>query len=1015
MGGSTTMAIETSSMRSGSHNDGPLPDRTPSSRSGSLPKPLGHAFQATTRRLQLKSVLAQLTLDRHTIMMAIKSSIPPTILLCAIQSNAWINLFQTQAYLAAIMSTCVLPTLPRARLIEYNFQLAFVVTVSYCWVLLGGWSGLQARKHTTNGPEELKAYNSSAEAIAAIFLMFWTWCVFTLKSTFPTWAIQCTWAGIFAVVTLPTVAQASSMQEIIAQTSTVFEVFLVGQAVGFVNALVVFPQSCRGVFRKDMRACLDGLVAIMQAQKRCIEDFRSRRISAEGEDERNNSVHQLQNALQLFINSIVKARGDVEYAEREMSWDRLDHQQLEHIASMLVDLIAPASGLGSAANMLQLAVDKEYNSSNDTGGVNSNAEAGHNAESEEYWHRLEGEMHEQSYRISEAIIEGVEHAKLRLELTKERSLFGRVHARKTDEESQKFPMKPGEASFLESYRDVFDKCCVLGQDTYGTDGEKLLDYYIRHRPQVEDLSQVTSEAHPNTLRYFLLLHSHTLLSLLGDEFLKLLLFTEECHAHPKRLLIPRLRHLRYWLKVLVHIAGTRPGSTYQSMDPQTNVELGSTFYDRKDPDHLPPANLMESFGDKIRKINAVFRTNHAAYGLRGVCAVMTISIMAFLRDSQSFYSRQRFLWALFAIVLSMGRTAGSSTFLLLCRILGTIASMIASYIIWYIVDQKTPGILVFVWLWFTVIGFFMIKFPKFFSVWFVALITAIVMIANELQVRQLGAEIVSKSGQAVYAPYIIFPYRLAIVALGVVVAYFWTLFPYPLSEHSELREEVAKSMYILANFSQSTQQTILARLHGTSGDLNDKTSPGFHLQTARRRIFRKYQTMSTSAKTYYSFLDWEFSLGGRFPKKTYGEILAILERVSSYLTLSGYVSLALERTPTWWAADQNDTAQAHLTPGGVTTRMIILHSALSRVHPLPPQMRELEIPNLNELLTRDVPTEEGFAAAALIHTVNWYLIRDVNRLTQLVRELVGELDFSFAVDTPTLVTVSTIDRTKKEG
>lgn len=140
------------------------------------------------------------------------------------------------------------------------------------------------------------------------------------------------------------------------------------------------------------------------------------------------------------------------------------------------------------------------------------------------------------------------------------------------------------------------------------------------------------------------------------------------------------------------------------MDPQTNVELGSTFYNRKDPDHLPPANLMETVGDKIRKVNA-------AYGLRGVCAVMTVSIMAFLRDSQSFYSRQRFLWALFAIVLSMGRTAGSSTFLLLCRIFGTIASMIASYIIWYIVDEKTPGILVFVWLWFTVIGFFSKSYP----------------------------------------------------------------------------------------------------------------------------------------------------------------------------------------------------------------------------------------------------------------------------------------------------------------
>ena len=279
----------------------------------------------------------------------------------------------------------------------------------------------------------------------------------------------------------------------------------------------------------------------------------------------------------------------------------------------------------------------------------------------------------------------------------------------------------------------------------------------------------------------------------------------------------------------------------------------------------------------------------------------------------------------------------------------------------------------------------MTKFPKFFSIWFVALIAAIVMIANELQVRKLGDETVSNSGQAVYPPYAIFPYRLAVVALGVIVAYFWTLFPYPLSEHSELRQEVAKSMYILANHSRCVQQIIHGRLHGTSGDPNDTNSPIFHLQAARRRIFRKYQIMSTSAKTYYRFLDWEFSLGGRFPKKTYREILAILERVSSYMTLSGYVSRALKRAPTadgWWTAERNDTAQTHLTPGGVTTRLIILHSSLSRAHPLPPKMKELKIPNLNEFLARDVPTEEGFAAAALIHTVNWYLIRDMNRLTQ---------------------------------
>lgn len=150
---------------------------------------------------------------------------------------------------------------------------------------------------------------------------------------------------------------------------------------------------------------------------------------------------------------------------------------------------------------------------------------------------------------------------------------------------------------------------------------------------------------------------------------------------------------------------TRRENADQKSDAQTSIKLGSSFYDPKNPDHLPPSNFVETIGDYIRKISAIFRSDHAAYGLRGACAVMTIGIIAFLHDSQDFYFAQRFLWALFAIVLSMARTTGSSTFLLLGRVLGTIASMIASYIIWYVVDQKTPGILVFLWLWFLVLGY----------------------------------------------------------------------------------------------------------------------------------------------------------------------------------------------------------------------------------------------------------------------------------------------------------------------
>ncbi|KAJ9254625.1 hypothetical protein DTO207G8_3471 [Paecilomyces variotii] len=953
----------------------------------------------TTRLLQFKSVLAQLTLDWDTVLMAIKTAIAPAVLVCIIEADAYINYFTTNAYLAAIMAASALPSLPRAKLIEYSLQLAFTTVTAYCWALLAGWCALQARKHTTDSTGQLAAYNSSAEAVVAIFLIVIIWCVFTLKSTYPSWNLQFTLAGIYAVAAMPAVARVTTMTEAIAKTTVILEAFLAGQAIGFVTGLVIFPSSCRGVFKRDIKAALDALVAVMQAQGKCMDDFRSNKISAESEEERSSSIRQLEETQQQLTNIIVKAHEGVRYAEREVSWDRLGSSDLEHIASFLINLIPPASGLSSTAHMLQLAAEG-CRSHNGTDAMNGRDVGNDTSDDEKDWHDLELQMHRHSLSISEAIIDGAEHGKLRLDQTIGCSLFGKIRAQETDEERRGELMRPGTANFLSSYRDIFSSCSVSHQQDHDTREEQLLHNYMQNRPQVEHWDHAAPEAYSNTLRYFLLLHFQTLLSSLGDELLPLLVFLEDCNTKPKRLRLPRASRIVRLIPWLTAMARSR-WRRQENADVEEDVKLGSAFYNQRDPDHLPPVNLVQSVGDGIRKISSILRTDHAAYGLRGVCAIMTIAILSFLHDSQAFYFGHQFLWAMFAILLSMGRTAGSSTFLLLCRILGTILSMIVCYLIWYIPDQKTPGILVLLWLWFTVIGYLFVRFPSFSSIWFVALVAAIVMIATELQDRRLGQEAVSKSGFAVYAPYITFPYRLAVVAVGVLIGYFWTIVPYPLSEHYELRQEVAKSMYMLANFYMCIRQIIFARINGTAGNPSDKTSPAFHLQEARRRVFRQYQTLMSNGKKYFQFLDWEFALGGRFPKRAYSEILLIIERLGGYMTLTGYASRSLNRSSgpsLWWTADQTGTVESYIALDGIATRLIILHSALAGGHAMPPQLREFGIPDLRDFLSREIPSEEGFAAAALIRSVNWYMTRDLNRLTQLVGEIVGELDFSVIVD-----------------
>jgi hypothetical protein len=75
--------------------------------------------------------------------------------------------------------------------------------------------------------------------------------------------------------------------------------------------------------------------------------------------------------------------------------------------------------------------------------------------------------------------------------------------------------------------------------------------------------------------------------------------------------------------------------------------------------------------------------------------------------------------------------------------------MIFSLVIWYIVDQKTPGVIVFLWF-FIFIEYYFFKFPRFLTAVMITIITQIIIIGYELQVRQLGKAVATESGQPYY-------------------------------------------------------------------------------------------------------------------------------------------------------------------------------------------------------------------------------------------------------------------------
>jgi hypothetical protein len=76
--------------------------------------------------------------------------------------------------------------------------------------------------------------------------------------------------------------------------------------------------------------------------------------------------------------------------------------------------------------------------------------------------------------------------------------------------------------------------------------------------------------------------------------------------------------------------------------------------------------------------------------------------------------------------------------------------MCLSLIIWYIVDGRVPGLIVFLWLSIFISYYFFIKFPRFLPAVLIIVITQVLIIGYELQVIVIGKAAAEQTGQPFY-------------------------------------------------------------------------------------------------------------------------------------------------------------------------------------------------------------------------------------------------------------------------
>jgi len=934
------------------------------------------------------------------------------------------------------------------------FYLLLSTCIAISVALLAMYCCIQARIHTTpeNRPgsggagttgtpapgAQTATYNSSASAVAAIWLFVQIYIVNTVRARNPQFTIPGIVACIFANVSMVYAPQFSTMAQAISFAKRLLEAFFTGFAIGTGVSLFIFPFTMREVVFKEMTGYIMTLRKAMGANMAYITSLQegnmfSRTPTGQTDKPRTPEASAIKGIITGLAALHGKLSVDITLAKREIAIGKLGPDDMQEMFRRLRTLLLPIIGLSSVVDVFE-RITEEYGWDSVSDAKSSddveNHEDKRHAESVHDWNQLSAMLHEPFSQIVGHIDDGFAHVLFTLDLVK----MPKKDSSKTDEEAKgDEEPRPGEPGFTESMARIVADFQRRKAD--------LLLHYVQLRgikmdpdffktprsaefeaPEWYYLKPGESE---KRLRYrrqlYLVLYMDFLLTKIAQGVHDFCKWADERKASGKlsrsRLVVPGYKRMRKW--VISSLSSQEDSYTDESHgmndegNRSSNVYLGDAYHQRKDPEHLPPANTLQKVGNYVRGFPHFFRSPASSFGLRVATATMCLAIIAYLRDTHVFYITQRLFWAQIMVTISMSPSAGQSLFSFLLRIAGTFAAMCTSFIIWYIVDGHTAGVLVFFWF-FVMWGFYIvIKYPKIIPVGMIFSVTNTLIIGYELQVRKIGITLSESNGQAYYPIYELAPYRLATVCAGIFVAWFWTIFPYPISEHSELRQDLGSALYLLANYYSVVQETVRTRIYGRE-DLSDG-SPYEALEKARLKVFSKSVLILQNLRTHSAFIKYDLPIGGRFPKATYDKIINRIQDILNFTSLISFASQTFtdmnlasdgSNSESEWLRDfRRLVRDANVTSREVTTLLALLSASVASGQPLPPYLKTPEAYQLStklDAMDKDILSvrhivEPGFAAFACIQIGTKCIADDLKALLRDVKELVGELDFSFHV------------------
>ncbi|KAK0119031.1 hypothetical protein ONS95_007895 [Cadophora gregata] len=201
------------------------------------------------------------------------------------------------------------------------------------------------------------------------------------------------------------------------------------------------------------------------------------------------------------------------------------------------------------------------------------------------------------------------------------------------------------------------------------------------------------------------------------------------------------------------------------------------------------------------------------------------------------------------------------------------------------------------------------------------------------------------------------------------------------------------------------------RLSDQCGDKDSATGHRKRLEKLMRKYVDKEIALVNSMRQNIGFIPWDIKVGGEFPIKIYSALVEEVQNVTTYLTIIAYASesfpAAHAQLP-WLAQfasrrDSNDH-ESHK----VTTLIALISASLTNGQALPPYLQapagfritDEFLDHSDGVLSLKNLNEPGFRSVVVIEVAQRCVEGSTQRIVNLVRELVGDLDFSYSFTTP---------------